>query len=114
VYKRQLLDTPIGVGSTPVGIITSVTPVTPGIGYTPGDRVVIGPCSYTPLLAPNGSIVGVSSLTCDSRFVEYPTVQIITNTGDGASIYPILKYTPTYTKVTTVNQVGVVSYIDCV
>ena len=109
-----LLDTPIGVGSTPVGIITSVTPVTPGIGYTPGDRVVIGPCSYTPILAPNGSIVGVTSLTCDSRFVEYPTVEIISNTGDGASIYPILKYTPTYTKIRTVNQVGVVSYVDCV
>ena len=109
-----LIDKPVGVGTVPVGVITSVVPVTPGIGYTPGDRVVIGPCSYTPLLAPNGSIIGVSSLTCDSNFASYPTIEIITNTGDGASVYPILKYTPLYTKVRTVNQVGVVSYVDCV
>jgi hypothetical protein len=109
-----LIDKPVGVGTTSVGIITSVVPVTPGIGYTSGDRVVMGPCSYTPILAPNGSIIGVTSLTCNSRFSEYPTVEIITNTGDGASIYPILKYTPLYTKVRTFNQVGVVSYVDCV
>ena len=109
-----LIDKPVGVGTTNVGIITSVVPVTPGVGYTSGDRVVIGPCSYTPLLAPNGSIIGVTSLTCNSRFSEYPTIEIITNTGDGASIYPILKYTPLYTKIRTVNQVGIVSYVDCV
>ena len=68
---------------------------TPGIGYTGGDTVIIGDDIIgTPLVTPNGSIVGVT-LPNDIggyQFGVRPDIRINTNNGRGASLIPVLRY----------------------
>ena len=104
-----------GIGTSIVGIITTLVPERPGYGYTDGDKIIVGRCEFTPILSPQGSIVGITSISCSSIFTTLPTATIITNTGEGAVVYPVIEYTPQYTTViTTVNEFGVISVIDCV
>lgn len=90
--------TNIGISTTPVGIITNVVVTQPGVGYTSGDTINIGQCRYSPILTPNGSIIGVTSATyCTTEYTELPDSTINTNTGQGAVVRPVLQYIPQYT-----------------
>lgn len=104
-----------GIGTNVVGIITGVIPEIIGTGYTNTDTIVIGICTFSPIIGPNGSIIGVSTNFCPTEFTEIPQVTILTDTGEGAILRPILEFSPTRTTgVITINQFGVVSVIDCV
>jgi hypothetical protein len=117
--------TSVGVGSTSpgistsvVGIVTDIVVVGPGLGYTSGDTVIIGGCTYEPILTANGSIIGfVSPNSCKQEFSEYPDLSINTNTGEGALLYPVVQYVPQYTIDNSNLLVGIgsiVSVVDCV
>jgi hypothetical protein len=103
-----------GIGTSVVGIITTLVPERPGFGYTDGDRIVVGNCEFTPVLSPQGSIVGITSISCSSLFTALPDVTIITNTGEGAVVYPIIEFVPQTTTTTTINEFGAISVVDCV
>ena len=96
------------------GIVTSVIVESPGFGYTSGDTVRVGGCTFGISITPDGSIVGVASVVCAEEFEELPTAEIITQTGQGAELYPVVRFTPKFNKVTITNQDGVISVIDCV
>ena len=56
-----------GIGSEAVGIVTTLIPQKPGIGYTSGDSGMVGQCSFDLLLTPAGSIVGVQNMNCKDK-----------------------------------------------
>ena len=87
----------VGISSIPVGIVTNIVITSPGIGYTSGDIINIGSCAYSPILTPNGSIIGITSASsCQSEFRELPVPTINTNTGQGAVLRPVLRYIPQF------------------
>ena len=94
---------------------------TPGIGYTGGDTVIIGDDIIgTPLVTPNGSIVGVT-LPNDIggyQFGVRPDIRINTNNGRGASLIPVLRYKSLSSKDPLGDKrstlVGITSVIDCI
>lgn len=103
-----------GIGTSVVGVVTSIIPVRPGYGYTSGDKIIVGNCEFGVVLTEQGSIVGVTSINCSSTFGSLPTLNIITNTGQGAVLYPVIEFTQESTVSTTINELGVVSVVDCV
>lgn len=105
-----------GIGTNVVGIVTNFVIPNPGFGYTSGDTIRVGDCVFGVILTPTGAIVGVtSSSSCSSSFSTNPgEVDIITNTGEGARIYPVIQYTPSFNKITVINQFGVISVVDCI
>jgi hypothetical protein len=112
--------TTLGISTTPVGIVTNIVVERPGFGYTSGDTIVVGNCSYSPVLTNNGSIIGVSSVSaCSFQFKVNPTITINTNTGQGALLYPVLEYVPQYVVDNPSAQVGlgtdqIVNVVQCV
>ena len=88
----------------------------PGYGYTSGDKVNIGGCQYELVLTPRGSIIGVVPSTCNQSFSNLPTATINSSAGAGARIYPVLKFRPQFigSSGITVNQVGIVTVVDCI
>lgn len=89
--------TSVGISTVPIGIVTSIVVAAPGLGYTSGDVISIGPCEYNPIVTRNGSIIGVTSASsCSSRFAVNPSVSINTRNGQGAVLYPVLQYTEQY------------------
>ena len=68
------------------GIVTSVIVESPGFGYTSGDTVRVGGCTFGISITPDGSIVGVASVVCAEQFEELPTAEIITQTGQGRTL----------------------------
>lgn len=105
-----------GIGTNTVGIITDIAVDRPGFGYTSGDTVVFGPCTYHLKVTETGSVVGVeSAFSCQSIFDDNPGQGVInTKTGQSAKLYPVLQFTPQFNKITIVNQLGVISVVDCV
>lgn len=107
-----------GLGIDNVGIVTDIVVGGPGIGYTSGDTVNIGDCVYTPILTPRGSIIGFQSIFgCEQKFETSPVAIINTTTGRGASLFPVLQYTPQFN--TSSGPVGiptneVINVIQCV
>jgi len=106
-----------GIGTAVVGIVTSIYVVQPGLGYTSGDTINIGNCSYGLILTNNGSIIGInSSAYCPDKFSTTPIVIINTNTGVGAKLKPIMKFVPqtiTLTTPTITNQTQLINVKDC-
>lgn len=104
-----------GIGTVNSGILTGIVIPNPGIGYTDGDTITVGDCVLTPIVSPNGSIVGVSSLFCPTEFTSLPGAIIDSNNGEGASIYPVLEYKQVgiLTSI-ALNQFGVIKVVDCV
>jgi len=129
---------PVGVGSTSesskqlpcidvgdrrlsnsvVGINTGLVIERPGLGYTSGDTIQVGNCSYQPVLTTNGSIIDFKSNgTCKQTFKTTPIVSINTKTGEGAVIYPVLQFVPQFIADNPDLNVGigsVVNVVDCV
>ena len=106
-----------GIGSQPVGIVTNLIPVKPGLGYTPGDSGRVGQCTFDFLLTPAGSIVGVQNINCQDKHAIIPDVIINTKTGLNADLKPVISYSPDF-----VSDIGerpstgmlVVNVVDCV
>lgn len=109
--------TTIGISTTPVGIITDVVVEKPGVGYTSGDTINWGGCSYSPILTEFGNIIGVTSPnSCTNQFLDIPDLTINTNTGQGALLYPVVQYVPQYVvdnASATVGLTSIVSVVDC-
>jgi hypothetical protein len=101
-----------------VGIVTDIVIGGPGIGYTPEDTIKIGDCVYFPILTDRGSIVGFKSVAgCPDKFNNSPVAQINSGTGRGASLFPVLQYTPQFN--TSSGPVGIptnqiINSIQCV
>ena len=74
-------------------------------------------CYYTPILTENGSIIGIDSpYPCKQEFLTNPPLTIITDTGSGANVFPVVEYKPQYV-VDNQDIVGIGSIktvIDCV
>jgi len=105
-----------GIGSEAVGIVTTLIPYNPGIGYTSGDTGQVGECYFDLLLTPAGSVVGVKNVSCLDKHKIVPPVTINTRTGTGARLIPVITYSPDY-----VADVGerpakalIVDVVDCV
>jgi hypothetical protein len=109
---------PPGIRTDVTGCIEKIVVLSPGYGYTTGDRITDGKNLYTPIVSPNsGAIVNVLSLNNPiCGFDTPPNLIINTNTGIGAEVIPLMKYYPSYE---TLNQqkisiVGIKTVIDCV
>jgi hypothetical protein len=104
-----------GITTSVVGIVTSIVIDRPGYGYTGGDTVDVGGCTFKLIVTPIGSIIGIQSVTCSETFESLPEVTLNTKTGKGAELYPVIEYSPKYsTTQTTINELGVISVVDCV
>ena len=107
-----------GIGSEAVGIVTTLIPYRPGIGYTDGDTGQVGDCSFNLLLTPAGSIVGVRDIACKDKHKVTPRVKINTKTGTGAKLIPVVSYSPNYVadvgEKPDRSRVLVVDVVDCV
>jgi hypothetical protein len=106
-----------GIGTGIVGVVTSIVIDRPGSGYTGGDTITVGICTFNVIVTPSGSIIGiVSSSFCNQTFTELPDAIINTRTGEGASAFPVLRFSPQFTtsQGVVVNQLGVISIVDCI
>ena len=109
------LITPPGISTTPVGIVTDIVIIGPGLGYTSGDTIQVGTCAYQPILTTNGSIIGVTTTgQCKQQFLTNPTLTINTRTGQGALLYPVIEYVPQYTSDNPNLLVGIGSVANVV
>ena len=108
-----------GIGSQAVGIVTTLIPFRPGIGYTDGDKGRVGDCYFDLLLTPAGSVVGVKNVSCKDKHRVAPEVTINTKTGIGARLIPVISYSPDFVsdigeKPDGTGSVLVVNVVDCV
>lgn len=105
-----------GISTNTVGIITDVVVDRPGFGYTSGDFVRFGDCVYNLKVTETGSIVGVESASsCLNTYESNPGEGVITTqNGQAGRLFPVLQFTPLTKKITIVNQLGVISVVDCV
>ena len=107
-----------GISSYISGCVETLVVISPGYGYTTGDRITDGKNTYTPNVSPSGSIVSVQPLTDTvCGFTDTPTIIINTKTGVAAEIIPVMKFTPTYISgmgTTSMIGIAVTSVIDCI
>lgn len=94
----------------------------PGYGYTSGDIITDGVNTYIPIISPdNGAIISIKPITNSiCGFKSPPTLTINTTTGIAAKVIPVMKYSPTYTKINQniINQqaakTGITTIVDCI
>ena len=114
-----------GIRTDVTGCIEKIIVISPGYGYTTGDKITDGKNTYTPIVSPNsGAIVDVTPLNNPiCGFEEPPDLTINTNTGIGAAFVPLMKYYPTYISINKpydlidqkrISTVGIKTVIDCV
>ena len=115
------VETPVITERPNVGILTGIVITNPGTGYTPGDTISVGSgtsqCIITPVVSPNGSIVGVQSVFCPIEFSILPDLIIDSSEGEGAELYPVLRYNSKADVSTlniAINEVGVIKVVDCI
>ena len=85
-----------GIGSEAVGIVTTLIPYRPGIGYTSGDNGQVGACTFDLVLTPAGSIAGINNINCQDKHKVIPEVTINTRSGIGAELLPVISYSPDF------------------
>jgi hypothetical protein len=127
-------DINIGVGSTIINIgdpglisdeieviVTDIIVSSPGIGYTSGDRIVVGGIStFIPIITDRGSIIGAEPdprypFTVNNSFSRNPILSINTLTGEGAAVFPLTELKRKYkTSPRIINRSGNLSVIDCI
>ena len=116
---------PPGIRTDVTGCIEKIIVISPGYGYTTGDKITDGKNTYTPIVSPNsGAIIDVTPLNNPiCGFEEPPDLTINTNTGIGAAFVPLMKYYPTYISINKpydlidqkrISTVGIKTVIDCV
>ena len=106
---------------SPVGIVTSVHPVRPGLGYTSGDSVTIsdpvtGVSTNAPVvITPNGSIVAIDTPNnFNHEFTSVANLKINTNSGYGANFVPVMKDIELSITDSAVRPlIGIATVIDC-
>ena len=104
------------------GCIVDLNVLSPGIGYTSGDTITDGKNTYIPIVSPNGSIVKAQKINDPiCGFTERPIITINTNTGVGAEVIPVMKYTLPGTETgntgnlqSVIDQKQVINVVDCV
>jgi len=101
------------------GCVQNIIVIAPGYGYTTGDTITDGKNTYTPIVTPgSGAIIGIQPITNPiCGFDATPTLTINTRTGVAADLVPLMKFTPTYSKInqTTSAITGIVtSVVDCI
>ena len=107
------------------GCIIDLYILSPGIGYTSGDTITDGKNTYIPIVSPNGSIVKAQKINDPiCGFTGRPIININTNTGVGAEVIPVMKYTLPGTETGTGTETGnlqsvidqkqVINVVDCV
>jgi hypothetical protein len=94
--QEEIVTNNLGISTVPVGIVTSIFIDRPGIGYTNGDLITVGNCTYSPIVSSSGGIIKVMSSNCLEEFDTYPEVTINTRTGQGAILYPVINYLPQF------------------
>lgn len=109
-----------GISTSVVGNVDSVYIIAPGIGYTSGDTISIGTTTISPIITPNGSVVKVKlPNNFNQSFARPPIITINTNTGVGAEVIPVMKYTQQAIFVnkdskSVIDQKQVINVVDCV
>lgn len=109
-----------GISTSVVGNVDSVYIIAPGIGYTSGDTISIGTTTISPIITPNGSVVKIKlPNNFNQSFARTPIITINTNTGVGAEIIPVMKYTQQGIFVnkdskSVIDQKQVINVVDCV
>ena len=109
-----------GISTSVVGNVDSVYIIAPGIGYTSGDTISIGTTTISPIITPNGSVVKVKlPNNFNQSFARPPIITINTNTGVGAEVIPVMKYTQQGIFVnkdskSVIDQKQVINVVDCV
>ena len=114
-----------GIRTDVTGCIEKIIVISPGYGYTTGDKITDGKNTYTPIVSPNsGAIIDVTPLNNPiCGFEKPPDLTINTNTGIGAAFVPLMKYYPTYISINKpydlidqkrISTVGIKTLIDCV
>ena len=109
-----------GISTSIVGNVDSVYIIAPGIGYTTGDTISIGTTTISPIITPNGSVVKVEiPNNFNQLFTRSPIITINTNTGVGAEVIPVMKYTQQGTfankdSKSVIDQKQVINVVDCV
>ena len=101
------------------GCVQNIIVIAPGYGYTTGDTITDGKNTYTPIVTPgSGAIIGIQPITNPiCGFDAMPTLTINTRTGVAADVVPLMRFTPTYSKInqTTSSITGIVtSVVDCI
>jgi len=117
--QKPILPKPPGPVS---GCIVDLHVLSPGIGYTSGDTITDGKNTYIPIVSPNGSIVKAQKINDPiCGFTERPIITINTNTGVGAEVIPVMKYTLPETETgntgnlqSVIDQKQVINVVDCV
>ena len=117
--QKPILPKPPGPVS---GCIVDLHVLSPGIGYTSGDTITDGKNTYIPIVSPNGSIVKAQKINDPiCGFTERPIIKINTNTGVGAEVIPVMKYTLPGTETgntgnlqSVIDQKQVINVVDCV
>ena len=122
VNGRCVPIVPTGIGTNIVGVVTSIEPVGPGIGYSGGEDVFIGevPCPQciVGVSTINGSVTGIDLNGFNVEFTFQPQVSIYSDTGIGAELITIMKYKEQFTTDTNAGPrrrlVGITSVVDCI
>jgi len=112
----------VGTGGTvPVVVTPGVVIVSPGTGYTSGDKITVGGIgTFIPIIGdPGGGIIGVVpdpvNFPINADFDSYPTTVINTSNGEGAAVFPILRLKRKFRIAPLViNQNGILSVVDCI
>ena len=97
------------VEDTLEGSVIDTVVLYPGSGYVPGDTAVDGNGEEYDLTIDNGRVISASPIN-RLKVTELPTITIITKTGIGALIKPIVR---TFTS-SPPSQDEIISVIDCV
>ena len=109
---------PLGIRTDVSGCIEKIIVISPGYGYTTGDRITDGKNTYTPIVSPGGgaivNILPLNSPICG--FTEPPDLTINTRTGVSAQVIPLMKYYPSYDTIEQqkLTSIGSTSVIDCI
>ena len=126
----RVIVTSAGIGycgqGTGVGIVTAISPIRPGIGYTSGDTISIfdpvNPGTATTTVpvgvtTNNGSIVDAYIPTdFNYEFNKRPILVINSNTGLGAEVVPVMLdvvQSVVDDSATRVPLIGITTVIDC-
>jgi hypothetical protein len=109
---------PLGIRTDVSGCIEKIIVISPGYGYTTGDRITDGKNTYTPIVSPgSGAIVNILPLNSPiCGFTEPPDLTINTRTGVSAQVIPLMKYYPSYDTIEQqkLTSIGSTSVIDCI
>ena len=110
-----------GIGTNVVGTIEDIFVETPGYNYSPNDTVKIDDIDLPITTSPDGEVIGVTiPPEFSNEFSIFPTLKILTATGIGAKIIPIMSFTPQF--VTDIGAeerrarplIGIEQVIDCI